>query len=361
MMRTRPLETSLALSEYPLISVVMPVYNAEQYVAEAITSILCQSYGHFELIVVDDGSTDRSAAVVREFAARDSRICPVFLQHQGQAAALNIGIAKAAGEFVAHMEQDDVALPDRLASQLNWMRQTEVDICGGQLKRFGDHGEIVWFPERHDAIRHELLFRPALHHGSSMVRSSIAKTEPFNESVTFLDYEMMTRLALRYRLGNVPRILVKWRSHAKQTHIVQQSAFNADVDRLRRSYFHALFPSARVEDYVAIVFADEHKPCLDLECLERAGRWLVRLSETPDAFLRRRMLGRWHTICRQSAHLGMESYRTYREFSRRFGVEPVSSWDFPLRLVCALRLKSDSRTYALLASVKRRLPRGRRS
>src|SRR3954454_7619470 len=71
------------VSDKPLISVVMPVYNAERYVADAINSILTQTYPHFEFIVVDDGSTDGSAAIVRDFAARDARIRPLFMAHGG--------------------------------------------------------------------------------------------------------------------------------------------------------------------------------------------------------------------------------------------------------------------------------------
>src|SRR2546425_12663765 len=100
----------------------MPVYNAERYVAEAITSILTQTYPRLEFIIVDDGSTDGSAALVCAFAARDSRIRPFFLAHGGQSRALHAGIATARGELIALMDNDDIALPERFAIQLAWMR-----------------------------------------------------------------------------------------------------------------------------------------------------------------------------------------------------------------------------------------------
>src|SRR5262245_34221798 len=122
----------------PLISVVMPVHNGAPFLAESIGSILYQTYAHIEFIIVDDGYTDGSRAIIRDFAAHDPGIRPLFLSHRGQSAALNSGIAVAQGRFIAHMEQDDIALPQRLAAQLAWMRGNAVDICGGYLKRFDD-------------------------------------------------------------------------------------------------------------------------------------------------------------------------------------------------------------------------------
>ena len=193
--------TSLGVPAQPLISVVMPVYDGERYLAEAIRSILNQTYRHFEFIVVDDGSTDGSAAIVRDFAARDARIRSFFLAHGGQACALNAGIAAAQGELIALMEQDDIALPERFTIQLDWMRRTGVDICGGCLKSFGDADTLWWFPETHKAIRHELLFGSGFHLGSALLRVEIAKSHPYDEQAVACDYEMWTRLAPHYRMG----------------------------------------------------------------------------------------------------------------------------------------------------------------
>src|SRR5262245_55079183 len=107
--------TSLGVPAQPLISVVMPVYNAERYVADAIASILAQTYAQFEFIIVDDGSTDGSAAIVRAFAARDARVRPLFLTHYSIGRARNAGIALTQGGLIAHMDADDIALPERLA------------------------------------------------------------------------------------------------------------------------------------------------------------------------------------------------------------------------------------------------------
>ncbi len=101
------------------ISVVMPVYNAELYLKEAIDSILEQSYKDFELVIVNDGSTDRSEEIIQKY--NDDRIVYLYKPNGGIASALNLGIEKAQGEFIARMDSDDIAMHSRLEKQLNFM------------------------------------------------------------------------------------------------------------------------------------------------------------------------------------------------------------------------------------------------
>lgn len=330
----------------------MPVYNARRYVADAIDSILAQTYPHFEFIIVDDGSTDGSAGIVRAFASRDTRIRTLFLPHRGQSIALNAGIALAQGQFIAHMDNDDIALPERFAIQLAWMRENDVDVCGGYLKTFGNQNGFIWFPVTHEAIRMELLFRIGLHHGTSLVRTEIAKTHLFDERVFHLDYEMFTRLAPRYRMSNVPQILLMHRCHPQQAHVVHSARFLADISKFRRPYFHTLFPQATADDYTAIELAAEKKPASNLMELELAGKWLARLAQTPDNFLRERMAERWLATCQRSARLGPACYRLYRQIAPEFGLAAIKG-QFKLRLMCAFRCGSESIAYKMIASTKR--------
>src|ERR1700726_1508117 len=105
----------------PTISVLMPVYNAERYVAEAVESILSQTFADFEFIIIDDGSKDRSLAILEEYAARDPRIRLVSRPNTGIVKALNQGLALASGELVARMDADDIAMPERLAKQRDYL------------------------------------------------------------------------------------------------------------------------------------------------------------------------------------------------------------------------------------------------
>ena len=339
---------------HPLISVVMPVYNAERYVADAINSILAQTYPHFEFIIVDDGSTDGSTGIVREFAACDARIRPIFAEHGGAYRSRNTGIAAAQGELIAYMDADDVTLPDRFARQVEWMRETGVDICGSCAKSFGDQDQLWWFPESHVAICHELVFRNAMLHASVMLRADIARTHSYDETLlTMGDYEMWTRLAPLYRMGNMPRVLYKYRSHARQTHVVMQSVAVENMRKIRRRYLQSLFPQIAEADYTAVAHVAEKESFASLADLERAGTWLVRLAQTPDAYLRHWMAHHWRAACQQSAYLGLGCYHLYRQIAPQFGVAPDEKASKKLWFFCALRLKPGSQLKVLLKQIQK--------
>ena len=119
----------------PKVSVVMPVYNDERYLAEAIASVLGQTYADFELIIVDDGSTDGSRAIIEEYALRDSRVVPILLPgNLGQSSARNRGIERAGGQYIAAMDGDDICLPDRLRRQVNFLdANPQVGVLGTNM------------------------------------------------------------------------------------------------------------------------------------------------------------------------------------------------------------------------------------
>src|SRR3712207_4054623 len=101
-----------------MISVVMPVFNGQRFLAEAMDSLLAQTFRDFEVVAVDDGSTDDTPATLHRYAERDARVRVIRGDHAGISAALNRGIAAATHEWIARMDADDVATPDRFAKQL---------------------------------------------------------------------------------------------------------------------------------------------------------------------------------------------------------------------------------------------------
>ena len=132
----------------PLVSIIMPSFNAERYVAESIRSVVRQTFTNWELVVVDDGSTDRTAEVVRRLADADARIRYVRRENGGQAAARNTGIHLVSAPVVAFIDADDLWLPEKLARQLAVMEETAADVvyCDGYV--FYDDGT----PERTDGF-----------------------------------------------------------------------------------------------------------------------------------------------------------------------------------------------------------------
>ena len=121
-----------------LVSIIMPAYNAEKYIADSIRSVLAQTYSNWELIVVDDGSTDGTASIVQEFAARDTRVRYIFQENGRLGKARNTGIANAAGSLIAFLDSDDLWLPTKLQMQLQAMSENNADVVFSNSYVFTD-------------------------------------------------------------------------------------------------------------------------------------------------------------------------------------------------------------------------------
>ena len=153
------------------ISVLLPVYNVEPYVADALTSIQSQTFSDIEIVVVDDGSTDGTLRIVEQFASTDGRIKVVrSTRNQGLSAALNLGLTYCRAPFIARMDGDDIALPERLEKQLNFLEQTPgVALVGCASIQIDQSGRpipglrIARKPEEKDIAQTILLNTPCLH------------------------------------------------------------------------------------------------------------------------------------------------------------------------------------------------------
>ena len=115
----------------PIISVVMPVFNEEKFIAAAIKSILDQTFKDFEFLIIDDGSTDKTAEIVENFKAQDKRIILVKKKKSGLIACLKEGISLSRGNFIARMDADDIAFPYRLSKQFDYLlKNSNIDLVG---------------------------------------------------------------------------------------------------------------------------------------------------------------------------------------------------------------------------------------
>ena len=207
----------------PRVSVILPAFNAERFVAEAVDSILGQSLAEFELIAIDDGSTDTTGSLLAARAAHDPRIRIIARGNRGLTRSLNEGLETARADYVAIMNADDVSLPERLATQAAFLDlHPAVAAVGSQTRLMladGKAGPATSLPESPAAIRSFLLRASALAHPAVMLRRQAvldaggyrAQIEPAE------DYDLWLRLAERHDLANLPDVLLHYRVHAGQS------------------------------------------------------------------------------------------------------------------------------------------------
>ena len=138
-----------------IVSIVMSVYNGEQYLAIAIESILNQTFKDFEFIIINDGSTDNSLSIMQKYAQGDDRIILIDRKNLGLTKSLNEGIAIARGEFIARMDADDISFPERLSEQVKFLTaHPEIDLIGCRAVVFSDNNKFIGFlPFAQDHIK----------------------------------------------------------------------------------------------------------------------------------------------------------------------------------------------------------------
>ncbi|MEI7958496.1 MAG: glycosyltransferase [Verrucomicrobiota bacterium] len=219
------------MNEHPPVSVLMPVYNAARYLAEAVESIRAQTFGDFELIAVDDGSTDRSLKILQQFANADSRVKIVSRPNTGIVGALNDGLSVAGGEFVARMDSDDLATPARFAKQLAAMQQDRECVALGSAVLFTDPKgrplKAYRPPVDHAAIEEEL----ARGNGGALIhptvlfrRAALIQCGGYRQQYNFIeDLDLYVRLLAVGRLGNLPDVLLHYRQHANSVNHLKGS------------------------------------------------------------------------------------------------------------------------------------------
>jgi glycosyltransferase involved in cell wall biosynthesis len=199
----------------------MPVYNARRYLRPAVESILAQTFGDFELIAVDDGSKDDSAAILREYGAKDQRVQVISRPNTGIVGALNDGLAAARGEFIARMDSDDISTPERFEKQVAFLREHPDHVLVGSQVMLIDPSGATLCPKQdteytHEAIDAALLAgRWPLVHPTIMVRrEAMERVGRYRAKYQWLeDLDLFLRLAEIGRLASLNDVLLQYRLH----------------------------------------------------------------------------------------------------------------------------------------------------
>lgn len=219
----------------PHISVVIPAFNAEEFIVHAIESVVRQSYSNIEIIVVDDGSHDGTRAAVNSFG--DPRIRVITQGHHGVVSAANRGFDESRGEYVARVDSDDVMMPGRLAAQLGFLEShRDTAVCGTAYELFGAASGYVRMPLSDRACRQRLLLATCFAQSSVMLRKSVldknslryrAHTDGLGE-----DYQLWCEISEHGRMANLPMLGLRYRVHPHQASTIHWNRLVSNYIRI---------------------------------------------------------------------------------------------------------------------------------
>ena len=209
----------IGIENMNLISVILPVYNAEFYLKEAVESILNQTYTNFELIILNDGSSDNSLQIIEELMKYDSRIVLVNRENKGLVYTLNEGIKLAKGKYIARMDADDISLPNRFEKQIRLMENKNLDICGSHFLLIDKQNNIQGLnltPINHNMCVLSLASKVPFAHPSVMIRKEFLLKNNLlygqSEYKIAEDFDLWMRMYEKdAKFGNVNDILFRYR------------------------------------------------------------------------------------------------------------------------------------------------------
>jgi glycosyltransferase involved in cell wall biosynthesis len=203
------------------ISVLMSVYNDEDFLSSSIESILSQSFQDFEFILINDGSSDRSPEIIQEYASKDKRIKVIEQENIGLTKSLNKGLSLARGAYVARQDGGDISLPERFSLQNKFLDDhPNVSILGTSVSLIDEDSNVIRTkiqPGEIQYIKKILYKKNCFSHGSLMFRrKEILNLGGYREDLPLAqDYDLILRAAERYDLSNLPHVLYQQRMNRK--------------------------------------------------------------------------------------------------------------------------------------------------
>lgn len=300
----------------------MAVHNGAPYLLEAVQSILDQTLGDFEFIVVDDASSDESRMLIESL--KNERIeLFVNAKQQGLSKSLNRGIEAAGGEYIARMDHDDVSMRSRLAEQVAFLEEnSEVDIVGTWARTIGRAPEQTWqYPAKDADIRSEFVFNSCLVHSSVMWRRSVFEKHglAYDPNVKRAqDYELWTRAKQNVRFANIPKVLLQYRIHQASVGSRFGDEQRAVADTVREREIAQLRVDASTAELALHHSISRWEFPQEIEGLKALETWLLKLHENnqretvyPSGAFSRALEQRWWAACRANIRAGLAAWRAY--------------------------------------------------
>lgn len=261
----------------PKISVILPVYNSEKYLIDSLESLSKQTFRDFEIIAINDGSTDGSLEILKKYASNEPRLRIISRENKGITKTLNEGIELSKGEYIARMDADDICYPLRFEKQLEYLAENELDVCGTKYERIGTQTGIPNLPIDCNDCYFHLLLGSAMAHPSILIKSSVLKKYKYSENFKYAqDYELWCRMAInKVKMGNVPEVLLKYRYSSNNISGSKKNEQIYFASSAGKNYWHNVSISKGIPYPVCVIDLLNN----DFEDLKNSLRSLLKLQE----------------------------------------------------------------------------------
>ncbi|WP_211300137.1 glycosyltransferase family 2 protein [Mongoliibacter ruber] len=319
------------------LSVVMPVYNGEKYLREAILSVLNQSFKNFELLIINDGSTDSSVEVINQI--NDDRIQLIDnKQNRGIAYTRNLGLKLAKGDFLAWMDCDDLIDKDRFRIQINFLKNNpKIGICGTWLERFNEGkprlSTTFLDPEM---VKSGLIFKPSVLNATSMFRMDMITKAGLSfdtELAISEDYNFYVDACFHFPIANIPKKLYFYR--ASETSIMKRFDDLKEMKfqfhkKVYTKWFEKLHLPLSEENFRKHDYLSSENLYDNIEDVAEAFNWLVYIKNQniiykilDDKALDKVLGNMFYFLCKKSSQIGLKTFAFYLknrgEFEKSFG------------------------------------------
>jgi glycosyltransferase involved in cell wall biosynthesis len=323
----------------PLVTVLMPVFNGQSFLKEAIQSILDQSYSHFELLIYNDGSTDQTQEIINSF--EDKRIVRYNdRENSGYVCRLNHGFSVAKGKYIARMDADDVSFTHRLKMQVEFMEHfSEIGICGSHVEIIDLRGKSLGKSQHYtndELLRIKLLADSCFAHPSVMIRKSVVDANNLRYDENFTpaeDYQLWYTLSLITKLANLPDILLKYRVHDTQITQRKKEIQKTAADAIRKKTIQDFLGCPVTEknfDLHNTLFSNNFTPSISY--VQDARNWLTFLishnrveKRFSEELFEKFVSEIWFSLCTHSYKLG--AWIVFFYFNSGFQFSSISRQD----------------------------------
>lgn len=312
------------------ISIVMSVYNGEHYLTQAMDSLLSQTFPDFDVIVVNDGSTDGTTRILDDYAKQDLRVRILSNpQNIGLAVSLNRGMEEAGGKYIARMDADDISLPQRLEKQFEFMEtHPDVGILGTAIEQIDSTGRVTMqrlYPSESILICWQLMYENPICHPSVMLRRTLLKNNQYNpDLITAQDYDLWSRLAGITLLANLPDVLLRLRKHGRNLTYQKEIQQRENSYLISQKYIESLLDRPISQDTARDVwhYRDLKNPnhvLITTRILDEVARSILSKSD-------------WSTTERQV--LQQKIAHTLFEMARKCTHSEIIWWQIIIRIMC---------------------------